>query len=141
MDYRQTQQPDRRLRKIMLGVLAALTVAGAAGILWGGPMLAKWLGRLDTREALLFMDMTLTLWFFALIPFAAYFYRLGVKTARDKRFPPHGVRVIRETSIVVGDEAMRRARLLKAFAVCLFVLAVGASLYLHVLVSRLARAL
>jgi hypothetical protein len=57
-----------------------------------------------------------------LLLFAAYCWTLGAKVRRAQRFPPPNVRVIRDTSVVYGDDAVFRARVLQALAVGLLIL-------------------
>jgi hypothetical protein len=45
-----------------------------------------------------------------LLLFAAYCWTLGAKVRRAQRFPPPNVRVIRDTSVVYGYDAVFRAR-------------------------------
>lgn len=56
--------------------------------------------------------------------FAAYFWNLSAKVRRAQRFPPPNVRLIRDTPVVYGDDAVFRARVLQALAVGLLVLTV-----------------
>jgi hypothetical protein len=56
-----------------------------------------------------------------LLLFAAYCWTLGAKVRRAQRFPPPNVRVIRDTPVVYGDDAVFRARVLQALAVSLLV--------------------
>lgn len=51
--------------------------------------------------------------------FAVYLWLLGVKVVNAGMFPPPGLRVIRNTTVITGSAALRRGRRLKIVAVCL----------------------
>jgi hypothetical protein len=59
-----------------------------------------------------------------IVGFAAYIWRLGTRIMREERFPPEGMRVIRDVLVLRGAEARSRARLLRAFSITFFVLTV-----------------
>lgn len=52
-----------------------------------------------------------------LVGFAVYLWSLGGRVVRAREFPPPGLRVIRDTSIVTGERAVFRGRLLKLLAI------------------------
>ena len=45
---------------------------------------------------------------------AGYFWHLGYRIIRTERYPPPGLRVVRDTLVVSGEAARRRGRLLQA---------------------------
>src|SRR5215470_1926004 len=51
-----------------------------------------------------------------LIALAVYLWALGGRVVRAREFPPPGLRVIRDTPIVMGERAVFRGRLLKVLA-------------------------
>lgn len=53
------------------------------------------------------------------IVFAIYLWRLGAKVLRAQQFPPPGFRVIRDTPVVGGQDAVTRGHVLQVLAVCL----------------------
>jgi len=58
------------------------------------------------------------------IAFAIYLWLLGVKVLRAQRYPPPGLRVIRDTPVIGGRDAVIRGRVIQVLAVCLGVSAV-----------------
>ena len=60
-----------------------------------------------------------------LVLFAAYAYRLAMKTRASSRFPPDGVPVVRDTPVLREAAAQRRANLLFASAVVLLIAAIA----------------
>lgn len=68
---------------------------------------------------------------------AVYCWRLGARIVRSSRFPPPGMRVIRDTVVLHGQQAWRRGRALQALAVILVLTVVGFSMVLWRLVALL----
>ena len=60
-----------------------------------------------------------------LIAFALYMYHFGSRAVRERRYPPTGVRMIRNTPVHQGDRAVRRGRLFQWLAGILLVAGVG----------------
>ena len=54
-----------------------------------------------------------------LFAFAAYLWSIGRSVVKGQAFPPPGVRMVRKTEMLTGDVAVRRGRLLEAFALFL----------------------
>jgi hypothetical protein len=61
-----------------------------------------------------------------LIGFAIYLWLLGARVLRAQRYPPPGMRVIRDTPVVEGRGATTRGHVIQIFAVCL---GIGAALF------------
>ena len=87
-----------------------------------------------TRAA---MDsLAAALWYTALLgsagasAFGVYVWRLAARVQAALRFPPPGLTVVRDTVILVGQAAVRRAYVLRVIGVLLVV--AGASLVLAV---------
>lgn len=53
------------------------------------------------------------------IAFAIYLWLLGARVLRAKRFPPPGLRVIRDTRVVDGPAAVTHGHAIQVLAVCL----------------------
>jgi hypothetical protein len=53
------------------------------------------------------------------IAFAIYLWLLGAKVLRAQRFPPPGLRVIRDTPVIGGRGAVMRGHVIQVLAVCL----------------------
>lgn len=52
--------------------------------------------------------------------FAIYLWRLGSSVVREQRFPPPGLRVIRDTPVLSGVAGVRRGRIMQGLALLLF---------------------
>jgi hypothetical protein len=51
-----------------------------------------------------------------LLAFAAYLWSLSARVLRSQEYPPPGLRVMRDTPVIVGEAAIARARQLKGLA-------------------------
>jgi hypothetical protein len=60
-----------------------------------------------------------------LLGFAVYLWLFARRVVRMQRFPPPGMRVVRDTSVLYGPSALARARLLQVLAGVLVALALG----------------
>ena len=137
MEPRDIERGDARLRKAAILALL-LTLAAGAGAMVG---LQHWLDSLrvrpapEARQAL----ATALLWSISAIgavslAAAAHAWRLGARVRGASRFPPPGMRVLRDTAVLHGSAAARRGQLLQGLAVALVLGAVGllvAALRLH----------
>jgi hypothetical protein len=70
---------------------------------------------------------------------AGYLWRFGGRIVSVNRFPPPGMRVIRDTVVLTGSAAQWRGRALQVLAVVLIVAVVGFGVVLWRLVSLLRR--
>jgi len=137
MDVRQA---DPGFRRLAIVVLIAGVCAG--GVLIGAvdryrDTLADWVradsSRLAQRLELIFVAFTVLL-VAPLVAVAAYLSSLGGRTVRAGEYPPPGSRVIRDTPIVRGGEALARGRTLQGLAALLS----AASVVIGLLLWRLA---
>jgi hypothetical protein len=119
----QKADPEARRRAILVVVFAAaigaLLIAGFEDL---REPLRDWL-RSDpaqtARRARLAFVLSAALLAVPAIGFAVYFWWLGVKVLRAQRFPPPGMRVIRDTPVISGPAAVTRGQAIQVVAVCL----------------------
>ena len=117
--------PGARRQAVLLVILGA--VVGAlliAGFEHYRTPLHDWLlsepeqlGR-RVRVGLLVVAAGLSL---PVLGFATYLWSIGTKVVQAEEFPPPGYRVIRDTRIIAGPNAVLRGRTIKALALCLAV--------------------
>ncbi len=120
MDEKQAYDPIARRRALIgLCVGGALGLALIVGFERGWPMLESWLladpQQLQMRGTLVFMLLALML-ALPLWGFGGYLLRLAQRTANEGRYPPSGVAVVREVTVLRGDAAQRKARGMRVFA-------------------------
>jgi len=129
---RKIQPADPAARRRALTWLAVFTCLGLVALLVTERWLAGVISLADTRAA---MDsLAAALWYTALLgsagasAFSVYAWRLAARVQAALRFPPPGLPVVRDTAILVGQAAVRRAYVLRVIGVLLVV--AGASLVL-----------
>jgi len=133
----ETQRADPNARRIAVAIVACGTVVGVVLITVARrfrPEFETWLEQ-DLSARLTFVIMTLTsLTTGPVLGLAAYAWHLGRRVLNAERYPPPGLRLIRDTPVVTGPAAGRRGRLIQLFAVVL----AFAALLLAFFVWRLA---
>jgi hypothetical protein len=115
----EIQPADPQARRTALTILAVVTLIGVILIAAAGQLRAAaeaWVERdLATRARMVIGAMTV-LAVGPLLVLAAYSWRLGGRILRGGRYPPPGVRVVRDTPVVTGDAAVRMARGVRVLA-------------------------
>ena len=114
------QRADPRARRAALLILVSATVAG-------GLILAIVTARRSDLEAWVLQDVTgrarVLAWGLTVLTagplagMAVYYWRLGGRVVRARRFPLPGARVVRDTPVLIGDAARQRGRLAQICAV------------------------
>jgi hypothetical protein len=128
MDRPEIVKADPRLKRLsLIGVVAG--VLAGAGLIWAfGAWMARVqaLARVSPDQARQQLGSALA-WLSLLMgaglaAFGLYLTRLAVRTLRAGRYPLPGMRVIRDTPVVTGAQARRRARFGLALAALLVLL-------------------
>ena len=116
---------DERTRRIALAVLIGSTALGAAAILAlrsyfaGLEALAETDPDLAIAKGSALLAGTSIAMGVSLVAFGGYLFLLSRRIAASGRFPPPGMRVIRDTAVSTGREARRRATATLVMAVVL----------------------
>lgn len=129
---------DPAYRKKVIFVYVIFAAVGAAIIGWGIPWLGKHLQSLDPKEALQFMKLILIAVFLGVLPLAFYLLRFGRKVIQAEQFPPPGVKVIRDTAVLVGGKAKLRGRAIVALSLILVLLSLLGAFYMPYLLDKVA---
>lgn len=131
-------EADPIARRRGLWIIAGGAVTGAVLLTVAGelrPEFAAWVTQ-DVSTRLRIVSAVVTLMIVGpVLGLAAYYWHLGRRTVGAARYPPPGLRVVRDTPIVTGETAHRRGRVMQALAAML----AGASLLVAFLVWRLFR--
>lgn len=119
---------DRKERMRWVGILLVMAIAGGAAILWLVPALTGHLESADPERALKIGVITIALLTipFVLVGFAIVW--LARRTLASERFPPPGVKVIKDTVVLRGRDARRRGYVLMVLGIFLTVLSLYGSL-------------
>jgi hypothetical protein len=125
----QRGDPGARRRAIWIVVLGV--TAGAVVLLWfeqSLPALIAWATEnpdQGTARAKLLLALIGTVIVVPMAGFAAYLWFLGERISRSGRFPLPSMKVVRDTVVVTGEDAVTRSRFVKALAVFLAISAIG----------------
>jgi hypothetical protein len=127
----QIERADRRARR-RAGVLVAIGAAAGLLIYWGVrsrlPALHAWIAQDPAQTPIRLKLIATGLAAAVAVPtllFARHFWRLGNRVVRSNRYPPPGMRVIRDTVVWQGDSARRRGRMLQGVALILLFIVGG----------------
>lgn len=77
------------------------------------------------REYFAYIVGAIAFVFSPLFVFGYYAWQIGMKVIRAKRFPPPGMKVIKDTVVVKGRQAVSRGRALQVCGVILWVTAIA----------------
>ena len=141
------QRADPRARRLALILVGFATLAGLALVVVFESQLSA-LQRWITEDPEQMDDrLVLAVWGLALasvVPtlfLSAYLWRLGARVVHSGVFPPPGMRVVRDTPVLLGRAAVKRGRLLKALGLLAGAAGVGLVIVLWRLASLLTRSL
>ncbi len=136
----ELQKADPRARRtafliVLIGAVAGTVMFAMASAM--GPAVEIWLAEdLPTRSRLL-AGVLAVLTAVPAAGMSVYLWRLGGRTLQANRYPPPGLRVVRDTPVAVGETAARRGRALQIMAVALGASGVVLGLLLWHLLSML----
>ncbi len=110
---------DKGLRQRLLIFILLIFMAGGAFMWW----FSGWSKSVEPERALHVIVWSLIVLFLGVIPIGLYIIRLGSKIAEEERIPPLGMKVIKDTEVVIGKTARRRGRILQACGLLIIVVA------------------
>lgn len=129
---------DKAYRNKVLVLLVLLVSLGTLIIGWGLPWMQEDLRSRNPEEALQFMKVALVLLFLGILPMALTLLSFGRKIISTERFPPPGVRVIRDTELLEGERAKQRGRALVIVSVILVLVGLCGAFYVPHLLEKLS---
>lgn len=120
---------DSRSRRVVL-ILVTAAVAGCGAILfWVRPWAVRLLLNMEPDRAIQTLKWGLVILFLGGTPGAAYLMKLGRRVLSENRFPPQGMKVLKDTTVLTGRPAQTRGRTILALAVVMFCLCLGGAAY------------
>ncbi len=114
--------------KAML-VYIVFLAAGVAAIKWGLPAFTSYLAGQPPDEILFTLAVLAGLIFLSVLPWSVYMLVYALRILRAGQFPPPGAKVLRDTAVISGDEALARGRWLLATGIVLTALALAGAAY------------
>jgi hypothetical protein len=116
------EKADPRIRALVVTALAAIAAIGvvfiASADTWRSAV-TDWVLRDPARTRSRAVGVTVAVAGAVIVPvagMAAYLWRFSAGVMRDRRFPPHGTRLIVDMIVQEGEEALRRGRILHLLA-------------------------
>ncbi len=125
---------DKGRRNLLIGI-AAVTILILAGIVfWGLPWFQNYLEKLvegnriaELRNSLLIMEACMVAFLLGFIVFGIWFIRIGKRAQNERRFPPNGVKVIRDTPVQLDDTAVTKGKLIAGLGFFLIITSIMAN--------------
>lgn len=137
----EIQRADPRYRRQTLAVLVIAVVIAVAALFAIQHWMRGTAMTLSTQQALqqirLWTAITVLLSGVCLLSLAAYCWHLARSAVRDRRWPPQGMRLLRDHRILHGEAVQSMALRLRLTAVVLLVLTAGFALVAWRLVAVL----
>jgi ATP/ADP translocase len=127
---------DRRYRKKLLILYALFVLVVILLIGWVLPWSKAYLLQLELETALTVMKVVLAVMFLSFVPAGLYVWRLGRKIMVHERFPPPGVKVMKDTKLIEGKRARVRGRVLIVFSLVLILFGLFAAFYFPYRVNK-----
>ena len=130
---------DKKYRNKALGLLFLLGLLGTLLIIWGLPSGMEYLKRLDPKTAFLIIDLVLVFIMLSMIPIGLFLLKLSRKILKYECFPPPGMKVIKDTTIVKGQKAKVKGQILLFISILFMIAGLCGALYIHYLFQALIR--
>ncbi|MBF0529179.1 MAG: hypothetical protein HQK55_07895 [Deltaproteobacteria bacterium] len=122
---------DRTTRITVVVIVIVVMVIVGFLFQWGLPRLVFHLKTLPAEEAVQTIKIGLVVTFGSVIPIGLYMFVIGRRTSREERFPPRGLKVLRDTKIISGPSAVRRGRVIQALGALLMITAAASATYAY----------
>ena len=137
MNRRQVRA-DREYRRKIVVIYVFFVALGVTVLAWVLPRLREYIESREPNEATAIMKVISALVFLSVLPVAFYLMAFRRKVMKSERFPPPGVRVIRNTALIEGKDARQRGRAIVVLAWALVLLGLFGTLYIPYLLDRIA---
>ena len=138
----EIQSADSKARAYAVGIVAVGAVLGGATLLLlqlQREHLVAWFAESPLRLEIAVLGGVVILVLLTLLLAAVWAWRLGGRVLEEGRFPPQGLKVVRDTVVLFGAQARLRGRLLQGLGV-VFIVAGSVMLWLALrLVSLIQR--
>lgn len=139
MTEEQLIRADKSYRRRVILLYGVLVCLGGVMILWGLPWAEQYLRKQALPTALRIARRTLFFVFLSVALLGLYVLRFGRSVMKHARFPPPNHKVIRDTTLLEGQEARTRGRILVFLALMLVCLGLTGALYVPRVLEELGR--
>jgi len=134
MDDAQSQEhivkADRLVRTVIVIAWVVCVILGVVMVKWVVPWGQDRIEKAEPAKALKIIQVVIAFIFLSTLPFSACLYWLGRRAVVYRQMPPPGTRVIKNTRLLEGHDAVKRGRLIMGIAVVLLAVALVGGLYM-----------
>ena len=122
MENEKKVKTDRNFRKKILLISLLLVVAGIIFVLYfqnylaGLRLLTEEYPELALQRLISSMKIIIFMLMFIFVGAGIYFLRLGILTIKTSQFPPPGIKVIKDTRLIEGKNAVRKGIIIIIFS-------------------------
>jgi hypothetical protein len=127
---------DHRSRRMVLVLVVAAVVVCGILFFWLRPWAVRFLMAMEPDQALRTIKWVLVILFLGGTPGAAYLMSLGRRILSENRFPPMGMKVLKDTPVLTGRAARIRGGTILALALVMFCLCLGGATYAWLALPR-----
>lgn len=120
---------DKSYRKKLIIIYLIVAIIGTVIVEWILPWAKEYILRLEPQTALNVIKIILPLMFLSIVPIALYLLTFGRKVLKYGCLPPPGVKVIKDTKVVEGQNAKFRGRIVVAISLILIFLGLFGAIY------------
>jgi len=120
-------------------IYLVLVFVGVVLIGWVLPGAEGYFEGLEARKALGSIKVALVVLFLSILPIAAYLFTVGRNMMKHERFPPPGMKIIRDTKVVEGEKVKFRGQVVVVLSLVLTLLGLLGALYSSYLIDQLAK--
>lgn len=125
-------------RKVLIIVFLSM-IAGLLILVWGFPAFSEYIETRSPQKAIAIIKYTLIFLFLAVLPASIYVFTLGRRIYIEERFPPKGMKVIKDTPLLEGIKAKRRGLSIQILAAVMTVFGLGGAVYVYFAIPRIIR--
>ena len=128
---------DKKYRRKVLAWCFPIVLLLSILIYWKLPLLHEYLKTQTLEQALRFIKTLFLIMFLPLLFPALYFLCLSRRIFKSKCFPPPGMKVIRDTPLLRGKQAIYRGYISFIFALLIILFAIYGGFYIPNMIDKL----
>ena len=137
MTERQVVRTDKRYRRNLFTVYIAMIILGTVLVKWGRPLFTAYIMRLPVKSRIETIELTVHLLLLLFIPAAVYLIVVGRKVCIHRAMPYPGMKVIHDTVVVTGKNALLRGWSLVVLGTIMIIMVLISSIITHNIILRM----
>ncbi len=135
---------DPAYRNLVIILIALAMVMVLLVVVWGGPWFNRYIHAMieldqmeDLQRSLVWLEAGLMVFMTGFGAFGIWFVWMGRRTISERKFPPSGVKVLRDTVPVVEEDALKRGKIVVGLGMLLIISAMLADFFIVMLFQSL----